>query len=86
MKALAIILVLVVLMVFFGWLTFTSIGGNPTVSLNTEQVRQDTEQAADATRRAADTAAGKTREAVDELRRTDVNVDVDVDRKQDGER
>lgn len=84
MKALAIIMVIVVLMVFFGWLTFRSDGGNASVSLNTEQVRQDAGEAADATKRAADTAAGKTREAVDEIRRTDVNVDVDVDRKQDG--
>jgi hypothetical protein len=83
MKALAIILVIVVLMVFFGWLTFRSDGGNPSVSLNTEQVRQDTGEVADATKKAADSAAVKTREAVDEIRRTDVNVDVDVDRQRD---
>jgi hypothetical protein len=86
MKAVAIILVVVVLMVFFGWLTFTSIGGNPSVTLNTEQVREDTGEAAEATKQAAGTAAVKTREAVDEIRRTDVDVDVDVDRNQDGER
>ena len=84
MKAFAIILVIVVLMVFFGWLTFTSTGGNAAVSLNTDQVRQDTSQAAEATKRAADTAAVKTREAIDELRHTEV--DVDVRRDQDVER
>lgn len=86
MKAVAIVLVVVLLMVFFGWLTFRSDGGNPSVSLNTDQVREDAGEAAEVTREAAGTAAVKTREAVDELRRTDVNVDVNVDRKQDGDR
>jgi hypothetical protein len=76
MRALLIAIVIIVLMVFFGWLTFSSMGGKPTVSLNTEQVREDTAEAADATKRTADKAAVKTREAVDELRHTDVDVDV----------
>lgn len=76
MKALAIILVILVLMVFFGWLTFSSTGSNPTVSLDTQQVREDTGQAAETTKRAADAAAVKTKEAVEELRRTEVDIDV----------
>jgi hypothetical protein len=80
MKAILIAVVVLALMVFFGWLTFTSVGDKPSVSLNTDQVRQDTAHAAQATKKAADTVERKSKEAVDELRRTDVDVDVDVDR------
>jgi hypothetical protein len=81
MKALLIAVVVVSLLVLFGWLTFTSVGGKPSVTLNTEQVREDTAEAAEATKAAADKTAKKSREIADEVRRTDVNVDVDVDRK-----
>ncbi|MBA3313139.1 MAG: hypothetical protein M3552_14910 [Planctomycetota bacterium] len=81
MKALLIAVVVVALMVLFGWLTFTSVGGKPSVTLNTEHVREDTGEAAEAAKGIADKTAKKSREIVDEVRRTDVNVDVDVDRK-----
>ena len=76
MKAILILIVVVVLMVLAGWLTYTTVNGDPQVTINTEAVQKDVDQAAEAGREAADAAAEKAGRLADEVRRTDVDVDI----------
>ncbi len=75
MKAVLIIVVAVVAMALLGWITFGS-GDRPTVTVQTDVIRKDTQSAAAATRRAAEKAQVEGERLVDEARRTDIDVDV----------
>jgi len=72
MKAIMIIIALVAVMVLLGWISFSMIGDRPTVTANPDIISEDVHSAAETTEEVA-------RKAADEVRRTDV--DVDVDRK-----
>ena len=76
MKAVAIILIAVAAMALLGWITFSSSGDRPSVSVETEVIRRDVGKAAEATERAAEEAAAGGEKLIDEARRTDVDVDV----------
>ncbi|MGC1276109.1 MAG: hypothetical protein WBC44_20590 [Planctomycetaceae bacterium] len=70
MKALLIIIVIVAAMVLLGWITFSWVGDRPSVTANPDVIQEDVESAGDVTQEAA-------RKAADQVRRTDVDIDVD---------
>ena len=70
MKAVLVVVVLVGAMLLLGWITFSMNGQRPTVSANPDVIGHDVEAATEATK-------DVTRKAVDEVRRTDVDIDVD---------
>ena len=76
MKALLIGVVVLVAMVLLGWITFANLGDRPSVSVETEVIRDDVRTAAEATERVAEKAAAEGRELVGEVRETDIDVDV----------
>lgn len=53
MRALIAVTVVVVILVFIGWLKFGSQDGNPGVSVDTEKVRRDTESVVESVEGAA---------------------------------
>jgi hypothetical protein len=59
MRALLVIIAIVLLLVFAGWLTFSAPFGNPTVQFDTEKAQQDTKRVVDQTRDAIDVTADK---------------------------
>ena len=76
MKAIVIAVVVLAAMVLLGWITFTNVGNRPSVTVQTDVIREDTQSAAEATERAARKAAAEGEELIGEVRRTEVDVDV----------
>ena len=65
MRALLIAALIVVVLLFVGWIRFSSPDGNPTIQIDTEKVKQDTSALVE-----------KAKDAADEVdRRVDVNID-----------
>ena len=62
--------------VLMGWLVISRTGDNPSVSLNTDQIRVDTEKAADVTEELGEKASREGEKLVDEVKRTEIDVDV----------
>lgn len=65
MRALVVVVVILLVLFLIGWLTFGNADGDPSISIDTDKVKQDTEMVVD-----------KAKEAADEI---DRRVDVDVD-------
>lgn len=76
MKAIIIVVVVIAVMVLLGWLTISRTGDDPSVSLNTDRIQVDAEQAAEATEEVGKKAARESEKLADEVKRTDVDVDV----------
>jgi hypothetical protein len=76
MKAVLIALVVIVAMALLGWITFTNVGNRPSVTVQTDVIREDTRSAAEATERAARKVAAEGEELVGEVRKTDVDIDI----------
>jgi uncharacterized protein YxeA len=76
MKAIVIAIIVIAAMVLLGWLTISRTGTDPTVSLNTEQIREDTDKAVQATKEVGDKASREGEKIVDEIQKTDIDVDV----------
>jgi len=76
MKAIVIAIIVIAAMVLLGWLTISRTGTDPTVSLNTEQIRDDTDKAVQATKEAGEKASREGEKIVDEIKKTDIDVDV----------
>jgi len=76
MKAIVIAIIVIAAMVLLGWLTISRTGTDPTVSLNTEQIRDDTDKAVQATKEVGDKASREGEKIVDEIKKTDIDVDV----------
>lgn len=84
MKAFLIILAAVAAMALLGWITFSS-GDRPSVAVESDVVRRDVRAAAEATERVARKAAAEGEELAEDVRRTDIDVDVRRERS-DGDR
>lgn len=76
MKAVLVIVAVVAAAVLLGWVTFSSLGDRPSVTVETDVVRRDVGRAAEATERGARKAAAEGERLIDEAKRTDVDVDV----------
>lgn len=76
MKAVLIVLAVVATAALLGWVTFSSSGDRPSVTVETEVVRRDVGRAAEATERGVRKAAAEGERLIDEVKRTDVDVDV----------
>lgn len=83
MRAIAVIILLVLVAILLGWVTFSRDGGHPSATVQTDVIRTDLHKAADATHRAADKAAVKGEHLIDEARRTDIDVNVRHEPKTD---
>lgn len=70
MKAVLIIVVIVAAMVLLGWISFSMVGDRPTVSANPDLIQEDVRSAGEVTQEAA-------RKAAEEVKRTDIDIDVD---------
>lgn len=81
MKAIVIAVIVIAAMVLVGWLTIWRTGEDPTVSLNTDQIRADTEQAAEVAKEAGEKASREGKKVVDEIRKTEIDIDVRRDEK-----
>jgi hypothetical protein len=57
MRTLIVIAVIVVFMVFSGWLTYQWSGSRATINIETEEIRDDTQEFVDETKDALNTAA-----------------------------
>lgn len=79
MKVFLIILVAVLAAALLGWITFSG-GDRPTVTVQKDVIHRDLDSARQATERAAQKAAVEGRELANEVRRTDVDVDIRRDR------
>ena len=54
MRALIIIILLVAVLVFAGWITLTNPDGDPTIRVNSDKVKQDTSTILDKSKQAID--------------------------------
>lgn len=52
MRTLLVIAVLVLILVFAGWLRYSAPGGNPTIEVDTDKVKQDTSTMVEKTKEA----------------------------------
>ncbi|HEX6984091.1 MAG TPA: hypothetical protein VF170_01885 [Planctomycetaceae bacterium] len=76
MKAILIAVAAVAVMALLGWVTVSAVGDRPSVTVQTDVIRDDARSAAEATERAVKKAAAEGEELVEEARRTEVDVDV----------
>lgn len=81
MKAFLVILVAMLAAALLGWITFSG-GDRPSVTVQRDVIHRDLGSARQATVRAAHKAAVEGRELANEVRRTDVDVDVRRDRSE----
>lgn len=65
MRALIVIAVLVALLVWAGWLQFSSPNGDPTLRVDTDKVRHDTSNMVEKSKEAVDSAAQKIDASID---------------------
>jgi hypothetical protein len=65
MRALLVIIAIVLLLVFAGWMTFSTQNGNPTVQFDTDKAQQDTQRVVDETRQAIQHTADKVDDGID---------------------
>ncbi|MCC7422373.1 MAG: hypothetical protein IT428_19005 [Planctomycetaceae bacterium] len=66
MKAVIAIVLAIALMLFLGWMTVQKSGDRTTVTIETQKMKDDTEQALEKGRTAAEKAGRKTRAAIDQ--------------------
>ncbi len=66
MKTALIVIGVVVLMVIGGWITFNNTGDKATVTIETQEIKKDTEEAVEKGKELIDKAAARTKEAVKE--------------------
>jgi ABC-type nickel/cobalt efflux system permease component RcnA len=65
MRALLVIIAIVLLLVFAGWMTFSTQDGNPTVQFDTQKAQHDTQRVIDETRQAMEHTADKVDDSID---------------------
>lgn len=64
MRVVLILAVGVILMVFFGWVSFNRTDGTASVTIDTDAVKQDTADAAEKSKELIETSIDKARDAV----------------------
>ncbi len=74
MRAIIVIAVLLLILGIFGWVQFGSPGGDPTIRVNTDKIKQDTSAIVENSKRAVDAAADTIDGAAE-------NVDASLDRE-----
>ena len=65
MRAVIVIVVLAVVLVLVGWVSFSSPEGNPTIRVNSEKVKNDTAVIVDKTKQAVENVADKVDDGTD---------------------
>lgn len=76
MKVFVVILVLVLAAVGLGWVTYHRTGDTASIDVNTDVIRKDLGRAEEAAEEGGRKAAEAGRRAVEQVKRTDVDVDV----------